>query len=133
MTKCAQVFLASVTLTLTCVACNRPLLGTVAETYVNQNDPGQTLELVTKETLKGFIHGRSPNPAGRYTLLTAQRVTVGEYTRARNTLTFKSKENQEFKATLQEDSSLRDEAGNIWQFQGRSRSFRSPDEDVASR
>lgn len=118
---------------MTFAACHGPLLGIVTETYVNQNDAKQTLELTTKETLKGFIAGRSPNPQGIYTLLGEQKVATGTYIQVENTYTLKSNDSQELKITLQQDSSLRDETGNIWRLQSRSRSFRPPDETVASR
>ena len=113
-------------------ACRGPLLGTVTETYVNQNDVKQTLELTTKETVKGFFAGRSPNPQGRYTLLNDQKVSSGIYARAGNTFILKSKETGELKVVLQPDFSLRDEGGNLWRLESRSRTFRPPDEDFAS-
>src|SRR3989442_2686859 len=90
--------------TMTFAACHGPLLGIATETYVNQNDAKQILELTTKETVKGFITGRSPNPQGTYTLLNEQKVTTGRYTQVENTYILKSNENQEFKIALQQDS-----------------------------
>jgi hypothetical protein len=118
---------------VTFAACRGPLLGIVTQTYVNQNDVKQTLELTTKETVKGFVAGRSPNPQGSYTLLNDQKVSTGKYTRAGNTYILKSDETGELKVVLQADSSLRDETANIWRLESRSRSFRPPDQDLASR
>src|SRR5215470_4940295 len=133
MTKRAPFLLAIVLFMVTFAACRGPMLGTVTETYVNQNDVKQTLELTTKETVKGFVAGRSPNPQGGYTLLNDQKVSSGRYTRSGNTYVLKSNETEELTLVLQADSSLRDESGNIWRLESRSRSFRPPDEDLASR
>jgi len=133
MTKRAPFLLAIVLFMVTFAACRGPMLGTVTETYVNQNDVKQTLELTTKETVKGFVAGRSPNPQGGYTLLNDQKVSSGRYTRSGNTYVLKSNETEELKLLLQADSSLRDESGNVWRRESRSRTFRPPDEDSASR
>jgi hypothetical protein len=53
-------------------------------------------------------------------------------TRDGNTYVLKSNETEELKVVLQADSSLRDESGNIWRLESRSRSFRPPDQDLAS-
>jgi len=133
MTKRVPFLLAIVLFMVTFAACRGPMLGTVTETYVNQNDVKQTLELTTKETVKGFVAGRSPNPQGGYTLLNDQKASSGRYTRSGNTYVLKSNETEELKLVLQADSSLRDESGNIWRLESRSRSFRPVDEKLASR
>jgi len=133
MRKRVPFLLAIVLFMVTFAACRGPMLGTVTETYVNQNDVKQTLELTTKETVKGFVAGRSPNPQGGYTLLNDQKVSSGRYTRSGNTYVLKSNETEELKLLLQADSSLRDESGNIWRLGSRSRSFRPTDEKLASR
>jgi hypothetical protein len=127
MTRRVQLFVLTAMLATVLAACNRPLLGIVTETYVSQNDARRSLELMTKETLKGFIGGRSPNPAGSYTLLDEQKVTSGEYARVEGTYILKLNENHEFKIAVQQDGSLRDESGGVWRHQSRSRSFRPPD------
>jgi hypothetical protein len=133
MTKRVQFSMVVAVLAITLAACNKgPLLGLVTETYVNQNNARQTLELTTKETLKGFIGGRSPNP-GIYTLSDEQKVTMGAFTREANTYVFKSQENRESKIALQQDGSLLDESGNTWRLQERSRSFRPPEKVLAQR
>jgi hypothetical protein len=133
MTKRVQFLLAIAVITMTVAACHKgPLLGFSTDTYVNQNDARQTLEFHEKETVKGFISGRSPNPFGWWTLFNGQKGAAGGYTRVENTFILKSNENQEFKLALQPDGSLRDQSGNIWQHQSRSHSFRTPD-DLASR
>src|SRR5216117_1954342 len=133
MTRHVQFLLAVAGLTMILAACNRPMLGFVTETYVNQDNANQTLELRTKETVKGFIAGRSSNPFGGYTLSSEQKTTAGEYTRDGDTYVLKSKDNQEFRMTLQKDWSLQDESGKIWRFQSRSRRFHPPDDAIASR
>src|SRR5215831_15266116 len=134
MTKRVPLLLPMALFIVTFAACRGPLLGTVTETYVNQNDVKQTLELTTKETVKGFVAGRSPNPQGGYTLLNDQKVSSGTYTRDGNTYVLKSNETEELRVVLQADSSLRDKIGNIWRMESRSRSFRPPDQDnLASR
>ena len=133
MTKRVPFLLAMVLFMVTFAACRGPMLGTVTERYVNQNDVKQTLELTTKETVKGLVAGRSPNPQGSYTLLNDQKVSSGRYTRAGDTYILKSNEAEELKVVLQADSSLRDDSGNIWRLDSRSRSFRPPDQDLASR
>jgi hypothetical protein len=132
MTKRVPFLLPMVLFIVTFAACHGPLLGIVTETYVNQNNVKQTLELTTKETVKGFVAGRSPNLQGSYTLLNDQKVSSGRYTRDGNTYVLKSNETEELKVVLQADSSLRDESGNIWRLESRSRSFRPPDQDLAS-
>ena len=124
MTKRVRLLLLMAMVTMVFAACNRPLLGIVTETYVSQNDAKKSLELTTKETMKGFIAGRSPNPDGGYILVDEQKVSSGRYTRVKNTYILKLDDNQEFKIALQDDSSLRDETGAIWRLQNRSRSFR---------
>ena len=71
-----------------------------------------------------FIAGRSPNPQGAYTLFNDQKVTGGKYTQIENTYVLKSDDNRELKIERQPDSSLRDESGNIWRLQSRSRRLR---------
>src|SRR5215813_6837196 len=133
MTKRVPFLLAIVLFMVTLAACRGPMLGTITETYVNQNDVKQTLELTTKETVKGFVAGRSPNPQGGYTLLNDQKASSGRYTRSGSTYVLKSNETEDLKLVLQADSSLRDENGNIWRLESRSRSFRPADEKLASR
>src|SRR5262245_59903313 len=133
MRKRSQFLLAMAVFTISVAACRGPLIGIVTETYVNQGDVRQALELTAKETVKGLMAGRSPNPAGIYTLLNEQGVTTGEYTRIENMYVLQSNENHEFKFALQQDSSLRDENGNVWRLQSRSRSFRGLDDTSAPR
>jgi hypothetical protein len=128
MTKRIRLLLLMAMVTMVFAACNRPLLGIVTETYVSQNDAAKSLELTTKETLKGFIGGRSPNRQGAYTLLDDHKATTGQYSRVENTFILKLNDNQEFKIALQQDSSLRDETGTVWRLESRSRSFRPTDQ-----
>ena len=133
MTRRVHFLLVTAVFTSALAACRGPLLGIVTETYVNQNDSTQILELTTKDTLKGFIAGMSPNPQGRCTLLQGQKVSTGTYAKVQDSYIVKLNDNRELKIALQKDSTLRDEAGNIWRQQSRSRSFRPPEDDLASR
>jgi hypothetical protein len=90
MTKRVPFLLPMVLFIVTFAACHGPLLGTVTETYVNQNNVKQTLELTTKETVKGFVAGRSPNPQGSYTLLNDQKCPA-EDIRGMEILTFSNR------------------------------------------
>ena len=134
MTKRVHFLLVTVVFTMSLAACGGNLLGIVTETYVNQNDASQTLELTTKETVKGFIAGRSPNPQGSYILSNDHEVTSGNYARSGNTYILKS-EDEELELALQRDSTLRDSVGNVWRLESRSRyrSFRPSGEPVAYR
>ncbi len=135
MTKSVPFSLLVATLALTLAACKGgpgPLLGLLTERYVNQTNAGQTLELTTQQTLKGLIAGKSPE--GIFTFADEQRVTMGGFTRKDDTFVLKfSSEHQELKIALQKDGSLRDEAGNTWRLQERSRSFRPPEKVLVQR
>ena len=111
--------------------CHGPLLGRITETYVNQKDASQTLELSAKDTVKGFIHGKTGGP-GTYTLLSGPKVIQGKYNREQNTYFFKLDDNKVMKITLQADYTLRDESGDTWKFQSRSRTFRAVAKDVGA-
>jgi hypothetical protein len=126
-----RLFLVASVLMVSLNACNKPMLGFTADTYVNQKDPAQVLELNSKETLKGFVAGQSVNPTGWFVLWNQAKTSHGDYTVVKGTYTLKSAD-REFKAMLQKDGSLLDENGATWVHQTRSRSFRAPD-DVASK
>ena len=100
----------------------------LTETYINQKDSSQTLELTSKKTLKaliGGVFGKEPVALnGDYILAKDGKVIGGKYKRAENTLILNDG-SKEWKVVLQADSSLRDDTGGIWQLQSRSQSFRS--------
>ena len=121
MTRRVQFLFAMAVGALVLSACHG--LGTVSEAYVNQNDAKQTLELTARETVKGFIGG-SQNVGGSFTLFTDNKIISGKYRKVEGTYLLKSTENQEFKITIQADSSLRDQDGRVWKFASRSHSFR---------
>ena len=109
--------------------CKDALLGTTTETYINQKDASQTLELSSKDTMKTLWHGGGP--VGSYLLVSGDKVTEGKYAQVENTYVLKFLDksydrdgSKEMKLTLQPDSSLRDENGNTWQFRERTRAFR---------
>jgi hypothetical protein len=127
-----RFFLLASVFLMTLSACKKPMLGFLADTYVNQKDPAQILEVDSKQTLKGFMGGQSVSPIGWFVLWNQEKTTHGEYTLVKDTYTLKSAD-REFKVVLQKDGSLLDENGVTWVHQTRSRSFRPPDDAVASK
>src|SRR5262245_5355254 len=103
MTKQVGFWLLVALFAMTFAACHGPMLGVVTEVYVNQSDREQTLEITAKETLKGFVHGRSANPVGSFILFREQKALTGKYSRVNDTYVL-SADDREFKLTLQKDS-----------------------------
>lgn len=99
--------------------------GTLTETYTNQKGSSQTLELTAdKATVKSLVAGSIDPPQGNYVLWDDQKVTARKYRKVEDTYVLVSDENKEWKVSLQPDSSLRDQNGQVWRLQTRSRSFR---------
>ena len=99
---------------VTMTGCNS---GTFTETYVNEKDANQTLELTTNQAV-----GDAPN--GRYRLTDGQTST-GDYTKTGSRYVLHlSPGGKEFAFAVQSESSLRDQGGNIWQLQTRSHTLR---------
>ena len=138
MTRRVSLLLVAGLTLIAFAGCNKPVLGFVTETYVSQNQPGQTLEFQSQETLKGFVHG-VPSPVGNYTLFNAQKGSAGKFRRTKTTFILTPTDAlltdhpEEIKLAFQKDDSLIDEAGNIWRLQNRSHGFRTQDEPPATR
>jgi len=120
--------------------CSGP--GMITEKYVNQANKAQTLELTTKETVKGMLGGRIVNPAGQYTLQSEDKVTGGKFTRVETAAppqgaeprayVMKLEGNKELKLwILAGNSGLRDDSGNTWKLEGRYHEWRSQPKEVA--
>ena len=121
--------------------CNKLGVGMVTETYVNQKDSSQLLELTSKETAKGMIGGRLVTPEGRYTLQTGEKTVAGKYIRRTWPGDVKHPDGTEaiaYVLNLDSDKelklwlmagkpALRDDASGVWKLQSRSHQFRSSD------
>ena len=133
MTRRVSLSLVAGLALIALAGCNKAMLGFVTETYASQNQPGQTLELQSQETLKGFVHGVR-NPAGNYTLFNGQKGSTGKFQRTKNTYTLIPNDAlladhpEQLKLAFQKDDSLIDDAGNVWRLQSRSHAFRPPDQ-----
>src|SRR5262249_10777825 len=125
--------LASVILMIV-TACGKigPLLGVSADSYINANDPAQTLELNAKGTVKGLFARNVIGPSGHFVLAGQEKPTTGEFTFANGTYVLKPKD-RELKVVLKQDGNLRDETGTLWKHQFHSHSLRPPDVADASR
>ena len=130
-----QVQAALMTLAVMAIVSGCHGAGRISETYVNQKDTSQVLELTTKQTVKGMIGGGLVSPQGSYILQAAQKVTSGEYSRVNSgqhpagaeplAYVLKLDDNSELKLWLLAGAtSLRDDAGNIWKLQSRSHDWR---------
>ena len=126
MTKRVGFVVLGAVLLLSLSACGKPVLGFVTDTYVNQTDSSQLLEITNKESLKEFMGGRLPIQHGWFTVFSPQGGFNGEYTLTDKIYVLKAKD-RELKVVVQKDETLRDENGNNWQHQSRSRYFRPPD------
>ena len=105
---------ALVLLSLMLSACHG---GLQTQTFVNDANPTQQLELSQNPSLKArlinTVHGGPER--GKYTLKSDQGGTVGTYVLAEGTLTIRPPDGAKaWTATIQKDSSLRDEKGNLW-------------------
>jgi hypothetical protein len=99
--------------------------GAISARYVNDSDPQQTLELTTRQTVKGLFGGGLAAPTGSFVLSAGEKLTSGNYKRDRNTYVLSLEGNREWKVNIQPDSTLRDENGMTWRLQSQSRQLRS--------
>ena len=100
-------------------------IGTVSETYVNEKDAKQSLELTGRGSVKLLIAGSVPAPQGRYTLWNNEKATSGSYSRIEDAYILNISGGAERKLKIQPDSSLRDENGILWQVKTRSHTLRA--------
>jgi hypothetical protein len=98
--------------------------GRASDTYVNQKDSTQTLELTTDKgvPLREIAHGVFDSPRGEFILNRDGKLASGRYTKVEDAYVLKLDESKEWKMKVQPDLSLRDEDGNVWQHQTHSRS-----------
>ena len=102
-------------------------IGAITETYVNQKDPKQGLELTGRGTVKSLIAGASvAAPQGSYTLWNDQKITAGGYTKVEDTYVLTLGGSKEWKLKIEPDSSLHDENGDVWRAETRSHTLRPP-------
>jgi hypothetical protein len=119
--------------------------GRITETYVNQKDSSQVLELSTKETVKGMIGGHLVSPRGSFVLQSPQNVKSGDYYRVDSeqaptgaephAFALKLDDNSEMKLwQLAGNTGLRDDNGTVWKLQNRRHDWRGgvgPDAEIA--
>jgi hypothetical protein len=101
--------------------------GRASDTYVNQKDSTQTLELTTDKgvPLREVAHGVFNSPQGEFILNRDGKLASGRYSKVDDGYVLKLDGSKEWKMKVQPDSSLRDEDGNIWQHQSHSRQLRA--------
>src|SRR5437762_1329135 len=81
--------------------------GSMTETYINQKDTSQTLELTHGKTLRAlFKQGSLDSPQGLYILTNDQKVTSGTYSRGKDNYVLVLDGNKEFRIKVQSDSAL---------------------------
>src|SRR5262245_2654887 len=100
-------------------------IGTVSETYVNEKDARQSLELTGPGSVKLLIASSVPAPEGRYTLWNDEKATSGSYSRFKDAYILNISGGAERTLKIQPDSSLRDENGVLWQVKTHSRTLRA--------
>src|SRR5262249_24202666 len=111
--------------------------GRITETYVNEKDSSQVLELSTKETIKGMIAIGSHLvfPEGSFVLQNAQNVKSGKYYVVNSedapagaephAFALKLDDSSEMKLwQLAGNAGLRDDNGTVWKLQNRKHDLR---------
>ncbi len=100
---------------LTLVGCAR---GTTAKTYVNQNNPAETLTLEDRFSLHNSVYNKTHDfhmYSGVFTLKTTSGTTTGTYTsgvsKQKTGLVFQPKEGKMWGVELRSDSTFENERG----------------------
>ncbi len=124
MGKRVQLTFITVALAGMLAGCGRGI-----DTYINQKDAAQTLELTTDKgaPLREIAKGSFESPMGEFILQRDQQIATGRYSKVDNTyILFLDKDgNRKFRVEMQPDSSLRDENGVVWEHRTHSRMLRS--------
>jgi len=103
--------------------------GRAVDTYTNEKDATQTLELATDKgaPMREIAKGAFTAPMGEFVLQRGQQISTGRYSKVDNAyiLFLDNTGSKKLKVEVQPDSSLRDDQGGIWKHQTHSRMLRS--------